>query len=103
MKYLKAYEEVLNSSIKKYSIIEYTNSKNVLFIIELVNILENGKTLDIRLHYRYIKSKNKLADESLTVTRLNSLNQYNVLLTSDNLEDCLNYINTIINQNKYNL
>lgn len=103
MKYLKAYEEVLNSSIKKYSIIEYTNSKNVLFIIELVNILENGKTLDIRLHYRYIKSKNKLADESLTVTRLNSLNQYTVLLTSDNLEDCLNYINTIINQNKYNL
>ena len=103
MKYIKAYEEILNSSIKRYSIIEYTNSKNVLFIIELVNILENGKTLDIRLHYRYIKSKNKLVEESLTVTRLNSLNQYTVLLTSDNLEDCLNYINTIINQNKYNL
>lgn len=103
MKYLKTYEDVLNSSIKKYSVIEYKDSKNALFIIEIVNIHDNGRTLDIILHYRYIKNKNKLIDEKSTITRLNNLDQYIVLITSNSSEDCLNYIRTIMDQNKFNL
>jgi hypothetical protein len=102
MKYLKTYEENLDSSIKKYSIIEYKfKSKLALFIIELVNTHEDS--LDVRLHYRYIKHGNKLVKESPTVTRLKDLDQYNVLISSDNLQDCLDYINTTMDQNKYNL
>lgn len=103
MKYIKRYENSIHPTTKKFSIIKYMNSPDsALFVVEFKHYMNNDSAIII-LYYRYLKTENKIVKEDEKPFTLNDLNIYDTVMSSDNLQDCLDYVEKIRDMNKYNL
>lgn len=103
MKYLKTFE---NINLKKYVIIEVpwlTGEKNFMSILEIVDFTDN--LYHIKFHYSYIYRKNRIEkdDDYINEYDADFFKNRKIVLQSDSLDECLEYLNFTKEVNKYNL
>ena len=107
MKHIKKYENYSSYDIKKYAVIKYinTDNNNIDYFIDEIEEIRFNKYVFYNMLYQYNYDTNiidKLKTEniaSLTIKRYIE----DILFTSDNLNDCVNFIIQYIQANKYNL
>lgn len=111
MKYIKTYNENISSlkDYKKYIIIK-AKHKNLpydlpLLLMEVISINENKNSIYYIQHYEY--KNNRINKVSTIYTRkeimYNMTDKWEVLYTSDNINECLDMLPILNNTNKYNL
>ena len=111
MKYIKTYEKLINdlSKLKKYIVVALTtsDSETDYFIDTIINISSNDVTYTMLYHYQEYNKKliPVTGDEGNIVKSTAKINNYlkRVIFSSDNLDDCLDFINMREQTTKYNL
>jgi hypothetical protein len=113
MRYIKTYETydtiISYADYKKY-IITKSNHKNLpydtpLLLFEVINIKEDKDMLYFIQHYHY---KNNRVDKDSTIYSTkdriyNFREKWDVLYTSDDLQECVKMLPVIYETNKYNI
>lgn len=102
MKFIKTYENFNISDLKKYAVWKWSNHNNHFDIIEIVDIIDNDIIWckDIYTYEKYILNfVNSNRQSSFSY----EMHGQSIIYTSDNLNDCLDYLNAIIDSIKYNL
>ena len=105
MKYLKTFE---NKVLKKYIIFKLPHiiKNTYYFIIAEIVKIENDK-YTIRYHYSNIKDVHKMVIEEDSTVEYEIESKYidnkEIIYQSDSLENCIDYINILINANEYNI
>ena len=118
MKYLRKFKNIIESinstnMINRYFIddvmtthFSYSRFRDVIPNIYLFELLKcDGDYLHVRKLYTYNKESGLYENENKNKNRLIFLDRsdFNVVYSSDNLDDVKNYFDMIINTYKYNL
>lgn len=104
MKYIKQYEDVKKENFKKIVVVEIGNDPT-LFILEIHSYNEIFDTAIVSQHYHYINELEKDTGRD-TCTRIDLTHftsEFNVIYTSDDIQECIDYTVITKETNKYNL
>ena len=116
MKYIKTYENKKIDNLKKYFI--YKNNSVIYSIYKIIGTIETNNnpkfkkqsndffSMTINREYYYLRESKKLIaddDNKKILVGTSNFRFDNIIYTSDNLEDCVDFIKTILNSIKYNL
>lgn len=109
MKHLKTYNNSSEddlSKLKKYIIFPFIdkNTNIIEYYIDTIKTISNNFIL-IEMLYNYNQETQTLSSIEKGTTTKFHINKYleNILFTSDNINDCLNFIKLHTISNKYNL
>jgi len=107
MKYIKTFEKIKNSELKRYFIMEKDIEIYILYVIyEILNsrvFYENGELI-----YRYDTQRKYYCKENIIKEQQSryindDLKNKKIIYTSDNLDECVEFVKLKFITNKYNL
>lgn len=113
MKYLRYFEN--NNNLKKYVCVRYLNRTNQLFEYYIDEILEvfndenfNRVMIDYKLIYKYEIEEDKFVfyekkEQLKTQTNYKHYMDNYFLFSSDDLNECFEYLRLVVKSNKYNI
>ena len=109
MRYLKTYEQI---NIKKYAIFSFEKFSGVLMIVEVVDVKDNfvfyKKRYTYRDYYgepasRNLRETDYLYKDEIHKDSIDDRFKKRVVYQSDNIQDCIDQLDTIITIKKYNI
>ena len=110
MKYIKTFEKIKNSDLKKYFVTEKDVENNIILyvIYEILyrsrrDVYNNGK-----LNYLYDTQRKYYCKENIIKPQHSKyfnddLKNKKIIYTSDNLDECVEFVKLKFETNKYNL
>lgn len=104
MKHIKSYENLnVLDILKKYAVWEWDKSQIKRFDYDIIEIISEDKDL-IWCKNLYNCVNNKITGADLTQDSFSKKKYiHQILYTSDNLEECLDYVKMLYTAFKYNL
>jgi hypothetical protein len=103
MKYIKKFEKLQKRYLKKYIVLKYISNEQY-FVLELIYLKDEYDDIDVikRVEYdKYRKKQYYKINKTFTINLYNSLFEF--IYTSNDIDDCITFVEAKINSDKYNL